>query len=87
MLLWCSTLLVRGKPKVHNMANKIMKRLLHTAALCAVTYYPEFKAYYERKVNENKNRMLVLNNVRNKLIIRVAAVIKNNQPYKIKMTT
>jgi transposase len=78
---------VRGKPKVHNMANKIMKRLLHTAALYAVTYYPEFKAYYERKVNENKNRMLVLNNVRNKLIIRVAAVIKNNQPYKIKMTT
>ena len=77
---------VRGKPKVHNMANKIMKRLLHTAALCAVTYYPEFKAYYERKVNENKNRMLVLNNVRNKLILRVAAVINNNQPYKINMT-
>jgi len=78
---------VRGKPKVHHMANKIMKRLLHTAALCAVTYYPEFKAYYQRKVNENKNRMLVLNNVRNKLILRVAAVVKNNQPYKINLTT
>jgi transposase len=78
---------VRGKPKVHNMANKIMKRLLHTGALCAVTYYPEFKSYYERKINENKNRMLVLNNVRNKLIIRIAAVIKNNQPYKINPTT
>ena len=74
---------VRGKPKVHNMANKFMKKLLHTAALCAVTYYPEFKTYYERKINENKNRMLVLNNVRNKLIIRVAAVIRNNQPYKV----
>jgi transposase len=74
---------VRGKPRVHNMANKFMKKLLHTAALCAVTYYPEFKAYYERKINENKNRMLILNNVRNKLIIRVAAVIKNNQPYKV----
>jgi transposase len=74
---------VRGKPRVHNMANKFMKKLLHTAALCAVTYYPEFKAYYERKINENKNRMLVLNNVRNKLIIRIAAVVKNNCPYKV----
>jgi hypothetical protein len=46
------------------------------ATLCAVTYYPEFKAYYERKIAENKNRMLILNNVRNKLIIRVAAVVK-----------
>jgi transposase len=74
---------VRGKPKVHNMANKFMKKLLHTAALCAVTYYTEFKTYYERKINENKNRMLILNNVRNKLIIRVASVIKNNRPYKV----
>jgi len=73
---------VRGKPRVHHMANKFMKKLLHTAALCAVTYYPEFKAYYERKIAENKNRMLILNNVRNKLIIRIAAVIKNNYPYK-----
>ena len=78
---------VRGKPKVHNMANKFMKKLLHTAALCAVTYYPEFKAYYERKINENKNRMLILNNVRNKLIIRVAAVVKNNQPYSVHSAT
>jgi transposase len=72
---------VKGKPKVHNMANKHLKKLLHTAALCAVTYYPEFKDYYTRKVNENKSKMLVLNNVRNKLIIRVAAVIKSNVPY------
>ena len=60
-----------------------MKKLLHTAALCAVTYYPEFKTYYERKINENKNRILILNNVRNKLIIRVAAVVKNNRPYTV----
>jgi len=60
-----------------------MKKLLHTAALCAVTYYPEFKTYYERKINENKNRILILNNVRNKLIIRVDAVVKNNRPYTV----
>jgi transposase len=74
---------VRGKPKVHYMANKKMKKLLHTAALCAVTYYPEFKEYYERKIEEGKSKMLILNNVKNKIILRVAAVIKNNRPYKL----
>jgi transposase len=77
---------VKGKPKVHNMANKFMKKLLHLAALSAVNYYPEFKAYYERKVNEGKNKMLVLNNIRNKLIIRVAAVVKKNVPYQTFVT-
>jgi transposase len=72
---------VRGKPKVHSMANKQMKKLLHTAALCAVTYYPEFKQYYERKVEEGKPKMLVLNNVRNKIVLRIAAVVKNNTVY------
>lgn len=74
---------VRGKPRVHNMANKKMKKLLHTAALCAVTYYPEFKQYYERKIEEGKPKMLILNNVRNKIILRIAAVIRNNKPYRI----
>lgn len=73
---------VRGKPKVHNMANKKMKKLLHTAALCAVTYYSEFKQYYERKIEEGKPKMLILNNVRNKIVLRIAAVLKNNQPYR-----
>lgn len=77
---------IKGKPKVHNMANKFLKKLLHMATLSAVNYYPEFKAYYERKVNEGKNKMLVLNNIRNKLIIRVAAVIRNNQPYRINIS-
>lgn len=75
---------VKGKPKVHNMANKNLKKLLHTAALCAVTYYPEFKEYYQRKVSEGKSKMLVLNNVRNKIVLRIAAVIKHQKPYAIK---
>lgn len=68
------------------MANKFMKKLLHLGALSAVNYYHGFKAYYQRKVSEGKNKMLVLNNIRNKLIIRVAAVIRNNQPYQINIS-
>lgn len=52
------------------------------AAMCAVSHYPEFKQYYERKVQEGKNKMLILNNVRNKIVLRIAAVVKYQQKYK-----
>jgi len=39
------------------------------------------------KTNENttdsrETKMLVLNNVRNKMVLRLATVIKNNKPYQ-----
>jgi len=39
--------------------------------------------YYGRKIEEGKPKMLILNNVRNKIILRIAAVIKSNRPYQI----
>jgi transposase len=73
---------VRGKPHVHNMANKLLKKLLYMGAIAAVTYYDEFKHYYKRKLEQGKPKMLVLNNVKNKMILRLAAVIKNDKPYQ-----
>ena len=73
---------IKGKPHVHNMANKTLKKLLYMGAIAAVTYYDEFKQYYKRKVEEGKPKMLVLNNVKNKMVLRLAAVIKNDKPYQ-----
>lgn len=75
---------VKGRPRVHYMANKKMKKQLHMCALSAVTYDPEMKAYFERKVAEGKNKMLVINNVRNKLVHRVCACIRDNRMYEVK---
>ena len=50
-------------------------------ALSTKKYDYEIKNYYENKVEEGKNKMLVLNNVRNKLLTRIFAVIKRQQPY------
>jgi transposase len=75
---------VRGKPRVHHMANKKMKKQLHMCALSAVTYDPEMKEYYTRKVQEGKNKMLVINNVRNKLVHRVCACIRDNKIYNVR---
>jgi transposase len=73
---------VRSKPKVHYMANKKLKKQLHMCALSAVTSDPELKIYYNRKVEEGKSKMLVINNVRNKLVHRLCACIKENRTFE-----
>lgn len=72
---------VRGKTRVSNMANKVLKRLFHLCALSVIHRTTEFKYYYERKVNEGKNKMSVINAVRNKLIHRIVAVVNRQTPY------
>lgn len=72
---------IRGKNKVNHLADKKLKSLLNMCALNAKKYDHEIKEYYQRKVDQGKNKMLVLNNVRNKLLGRVFAVIKRQQPY------
>lgn len=72
---------LKGKPQVSHMANKKLKTLLHMCALNAVKYDPLLKQYYQRKVEEGKHKMNVLNNVKNKLIHRICAVITSNQEY------
>ena len=71
----------KGRPGVSHRANKRVKTLLHLAALSAVRYCQQTKAYYERKVAEGKNKMLVLNNVRNKLVHRIFACVQNDRNY------
>ncbi|PLW94218.1 MAG: IS110 family transposase [Marinilabiliales bacterium] len=77
---------IKGRPRVHHMANKSMKKQLHMCALSAVTYDPEMKAYYERKVSEGKSKMLVINNVRNKLVHRLCACIRDDRMYEVRRT-
>jgi transposase len=73
---------VRGKTRVSHMANKKMKTLLHMAALAAIQVKGEIKAYYERKVSQGKSKMSVLNAVRNKIIQRVFACVKQNKIFE-----
>lgn len=72
---------IRGKTKVHFIANRKMKMLLHMAAMNAITFNEEIKAYYHRKVAEGKNPMSVLNAVRFKLICRIFSVVKRDQEF------
>lgn len=75
--------LFKGKARVSHMANKTVKTLLHLSALSAITYNSDLKAYYDRKVNEEKkNKMLAINAVRNKLILHIFACVNQNRKYE-----
>jgi len=58
-----------------------MKSLLQMCALTAIKYDIQIKEYYYKKKQEGKNPMLILNNIRCKLISRVFAVIERQTPY------
>lgn len=71
------------KARVSHMANKKVKTLLHLSAIVAIQYNQDLKRFYERKViQEKKNKMSVINAVRNKLILRIFACVNQNRPYE-----
>lgn len=72
---------IRGRTKVSNLANKKIKSLLQLCAKSAIQYNPEMKAYYERRLEQEKNKMSTLNIIRNKLLARMFAVVKRGTPY------
>ena len=73
---------IRGKSRVSALADKAIKTVLHLAAMSAIRLKNDLRAYYLRKVADGKNKMSVLNAIRNKIIHRIFAVVKNNSAYQ-----
>jgi transposase len=73
---------IRGRSRVSHQANKPMKTLLHLAAMVAICHNQDMNAFYQRKVAQNKNKMSVINAVRNKLIRRVFACVNDDRLYQ-----
>jgi transposase len=72
---------VRGKTRVNQHARLRLKSVFHLGAMSAIRMKGELGDYYQRKVGEGKNKMSVLNAVRNKLIHRVCSVVHRGQKY------
>jgi transposase len=73
---------IRGKNRISPYADKAIKAVLHLAAMSAIRLKNDLREYYLRKVAEGKNKMSALNAVRNKIVHRIFAVIKNQTPYQ-----
>lgn len=72
---------VHTDPHVHYMANKLLKAILTQAALAATVYNPVIKSYYNKLLMRGKKKQVALNNVKNKLIHIVTAMVRNNQKF------
>jgi len=73
---------LKTKARVSKMADRQLKTVLQMAAMRAVRMENELKYFYQKKVNQGKNKMSVLNAVRNKLLHIAMAVIKNQSFYQ-----
>ena len=74
---------VKGKPRVSSFANKRLKKLIHMVAMSTISCDKQLSIYYHRKVSEGKNKMLVINAIRNKVLHRLCAVIKRGTPFQL----
>jgi transposase len=71
-----------GRTKVSHLADKELKALLHLGSMHFTRSTKYFLGrYYHRKVSEGKNKMSVLNAIRNKLLHRIFSCVKNNKLY------
>lgn len=70
---------VHTDPHVHYMANRQIKAMLSQAALSAAKFNPVIASYYSRLIERGKKRQIALNNVKNKLVHIVTAMVRNKQ--------
>jgi transposase len=72
---------IKGKARVSKQARRGLKAIVHMGATSLIRLKGELKDYYDRKVAQGKNKMTVLNAVRNKILHRICAVIARGTPY------
>jgi transposase len=72
---------LKRKPKVSRIGNKKLKALLSNCVCANLKYDIETKEYQQRKIAEGKPDGVIINNLKNKILHRVYAVVNRGTPY------
>lgn len=72
---------INGRNKIHPISDRKMKSLLSMSAISAIQHDKELKLYYQKRVEEGKPKMVVINIIRNKIVSRVFATVNRGTPY------
>ena len=72
---------VKSQPHVSKLANRMLKSLLSEAAKCAIRFCDEIRDYYTRMIANGKKHGVAINNVRNKMIRIIVAMVRDKQKY------
>ena len=58
-----------------------LRKLLYLAALSLRTHNPQFRTYFERKIGQGKPKQLVINNIANRLLKIMVAVVRSKTDF------
>ena len=78
---------IQRKAKSPKHGPAIPRKLLHLAARTITTHNPRFRKYYLQKQLEGKDSYLIYNNVANKLLTIICAMIRDRKTYSDKHTS
>ena len=73
---------IRGREKVSPFANKELKSLLHLCAVSLLKMNNTFSEFIERKKQQGKHIMSILNALRNKILHTICACVRKNEKYE-----
>ncbi len=73
---------VNKRKRISNRGNKKLKSLLTMAAMSLISCQSDLGLYYQRKREEGKAHLSIVNAMRNKLILRIFAVVRNQVMYE-----
>lgn len=72
---------IKGKERVSPIADKKLKVLLSRGAGSLIQFNKDTQLYFERMTARGKHENLVRNNIKNKMLHTVCAVVKRGTPY------
>jgi len=72
---------VHGHPTSRHFGPSAIRKLLYLAALSVSTHRKQFRSYFLSRTQEGKPARVVLNNIENKLVKIICAVLRTNSPY------
>ena len=72
---------VNTPPHVSPFANKLIKTLLSQAALASIRFCPHLAMYYHRLVETGKKSPVALNNLKNKMLHIITAMVRKGEKY------
>lgn len=73
---------IRKGSHVSNHAHRFLKGVLHACVMSAIRNSPRIKAYHKKKKKEGKKGFVVMNNIKNKLVQTVFAVVRSGEEYQ-----
>jgi transposase len=72
---------IHFKPTSRHYGPPALRKLMFLAALSVSTHRQQFKLYFLRKIAEGKPKKLVINNIANKLLKIICAVVRSGTPF------